>query len=423
MGEKISLRKYPYPYRCALTICSDLDDVTPEDFLEMHRFLNTVQLTSMGTGLGLEIADSFWMYSAQPFSRNCLSYFKGVEPVEGPWAGMIADFIRAGYIDCLHTYGDFNHYGGFRRDMAVRAVERLHEKGIRIPVWTNHGDRHNFQNIADQNALGDVRHWQSANGDSFESVEYHLDLTRSLGIEFSWRNVDLTQIWGQDRPLRLRDLCPLERMRHPRTYLKWLFPTLRAGIGASGANAIFTPIQLRDGSTLYAFKRYGWFRHDRSDDVMRMLSDTQLEQLVRDEAVAVLYTHLGKRVNRQGPVFSEGTQAGLRRLAAAFREGRIFVTTTSRLLKYCLMQQRVGYTVSEHDTGIHISLRPTAEPEDFAGLTFYVNSPQKPRLFLSDREIELEENSPDHTGRRSVSVPLRWLSPESLERYYKLSCS
>ena len=60
------LRKYPYPFRSALTICNDIDLTTPEEFLEIHRFLNTKQVTPMGVGVGLEIGDSFWMYTAAP---------------------------------------------------------------------------------------------------------------------------------------------------------------------------------------------------------------------------------------------------------------------------------------------------------------------------------------------------------------------
>ena len=192
MTEQVTLRKYPYPYRSALTICSDIDLTTPEEFLEIHRFLNTKQHTPMGVGVGLEIGDSFWMYSAAPKPWRSLSVFNGLEPVEGPWAAMILDFIRAGYLDCLHTYGDFNHYGGFRREMAVTAVDYLQDKGIQIRVWVNHGDNHNFQSIDERLGLGDLKQWQSANGDSFESVEYHMDLTRTLGISFLCRSRDVT---------------------------------------------------------------------------------------------------------------------------------------------------------------------------------------------------------------------------------------
>ena len=54
-SDAVKLRKFPYPYKAALTICSDLDyTFTMERFLEMHRHFES---------LGLEMGDTFWMYT------------------------------------------------------------------------------------------------------------------------------------------------------------------------------------------------------------------------------------------------------------------------------------------------------------------------------------------------------------------------
>jgi hypothetical protein len=418
MAPPVALRKYPYPYRGALAICSDLDFITPEDFLQIHRFLNTAQVTPMGAGVGLEIADSFWMYSAQPAASPCFSYFAGLEPVESPWAGMIADFIRAGYIDCLHAYGDFSHYGGFRRPMAARAVEVLQDQGIRIPVWTNHGDRHNFQNLGESYSLGDRERSQSANGDWFPSAEYHADLTRALGVKFVWRSADLTQVWGQDRPLGSSDVLTWERLRHPRTHARWLGRQLRGGWGRDGANALLKPAQLRDGSSLIAFARYGRFSQDRADDLEHLLSESHLRRLIRDETVTVLYTHLGKRLHRDGPPVPHGAQAGLRRLARASGEGLIFVTTTSRLLAYCHARDQVRYTVRETADALPILIEPAMEPQELAGMTWYVDSSKPVRVYVGEQALDTRANPADHTGRASVSVRWTPLDPRRLDRYF-----
>ena len=210
---------------------------------------------------------------------------------------MILDFLQSGYLDCLHTYGDFSHYGGFRREMAVKAVRYLQDKGIQINVWTNHGDNHNFQSIDDswsrtrrvsilntthpslpdlwggkehfnphpegwqrgieRLGLGDLEQWQSANGDSFESVEYHMDLTRTLGITFLCRSRDVTQFWGQDRSLRLKEVLSLNRMSDPINYLRWVYHQLRPGLKSFISNSLLEGINVRDGNSLHAFKRYG----------------------------------------------------------------------------------------------------------------------------------------------------------------------
>ena len=49
-------RPYPYPYRAALAVCSDLDE-TPDRrvYEQIARYLNTTADTAMGPGLGLEV--------------------------------------------------------------------------------------------------------------------------------------------------------------------------------------------------------------------------------------------------------------------------------------------------------------------------------------------------------------------------------
>ena len=55
----VSMRPWPYPYRAALAICSDLDETpTASDYFEMARFLNTNEQTRLGSGVDLEIGNS-----------------------------------------------------------------------------------------------------------------------------------------------------------------------------------------------------------------------------------------------------------------------------------------------------------------------------------------------------------------------------
>ena len=70
---QVGLRKFPYPYKAALAICSDIDNTeTLEEFLEIQKFLNTNTMTSLGRGLGLEIGNSFLMYAPD---TCCISFF------------------------------------------------------------------------------------------------------------------------------------------------------------------------------------------------------------------------------------------------------------------------------------------------------------------------------------------------------------
>ena len=93
---KVSLRKLPYPYRAALSICSDIDGTdTAEKFIEIQRFLNTKAVTKMGKGVGLEIGNSFFMYER----GNRFSFNSGRLKDRR----VISKFIHSGILDCLHS--------------------------------------------------------------------------------------------------------------------------------------------------------------------------------------------------------------------------------------------------------------------------------------------------------------------------------
>ena len=119
---------------------------------------------------------------------------------------------------------------------------------------------------------------------------------------------------------------------------------------------------------------------------------------------------------QEPPYLRPETRDALRRLAAAHRSGRIFVTTTSRLLAYhvnhkCLIWSHE--TSDAGDTVIHI--RGVGDPlvgrhvppvEALLGITFYVPDSGKARLVLGGRELtQIERHPADETGRASVAIP------------------
>lgn len=128
--------------------------------------------------------------------------------------------------------------------------------------------------------------------------------------------------------------------------------------------------------------------------------------------MCVLYTHLGKSADRERPMRGE-TVAALHRLAERVREGRILLTTTRRLLEYAGSRRTHWFRVAREGDWALVHIEgPNGEEstgrEDGAleGLTFYVDDPEKTRLFFNGRErSDLRRNPPDGTGRRSVSVP------------------
>ena len=60
----IKIRKFPYPYKCALSISSDIDNASSSEFfVQFMDFLNSEKQTIYGPGLGLEVGNSFWFFN------------------------------------------------------------------------------------------------------------------------------------------------------------------------------------------------------------------------------------------------------------------------------------------------------------------------------------------------------------------------
>jgi len=123
----VRLLPYPFPYRAMLAICSDLDE-TPnrETYRETMRFLNTVETTAMGPGVGLEVGNSIYFHEAQ----GQFSYWN----TDDAGRDMVRTLIHSGHIDCLHSYGLLAK----TRAEAARALEELDRHGCRLRVWVDH---------------------------------------------------------------------------------------------------------------------------------------------------------------------------------------------------------------------------------------------------------------------------------------------
>ena len=95
----VRLRRFPYPYRAMLAICSDLDE-TPDRhvYWETMKFLNTTEETTMGSGVGLEVGNS--IYFDMPPDQ--FAYWN----TDDAGREMVRSLIQSGHIDCLHSYGD-----------------------------------------------------------------------------------------------------------------------------------------------------------------------------------------------------------------------------------------------------------------------------------------------------------------------------
>ena len=171
----VKVRKFPYPYKCAFSISSDIDNATSlEYFVHFMDFLNTDIQTIYGPGLGLEVGNSFWFFNGS--GSNQLSYFEGLTEQKTRLAPIIRLFIESGHIDSLHSWGNFDK-GGFKRDHAEKGMEILNKYNFDIPVWINHGIGPNYQKIGD---------YPNMHGDDPNHSCYHTDLLLEAGCEYIW---------------------------------------------------------------------------------------------------------------------------------------------------------------------------------------------------------------------------------------------
>ena len=406
--DLVQLRPFPYPYRALFAFCSDLDE-TPDRrvYGDTLRYLNTTEETAMGPGLGLEVGNSLY-FDMEPAQ---FAYWNTDEPGRE----MLRALVRSGHVDCLHSYGDL----ATTRAHAARALDELARHGLRIEVWTDHA-------VAPSNLGHDI---MEGRGDLPGSDAYHADLTCAAGLRYVWRG-RVTSVVGQDAARHLGGIFrPGRPLLSARTLAKEVAKGLLARGGSvkyamHGPNRVLRRVRLRSGHRLHEFLRANpcWRAVDRgetAEGLAEIIDAPMLERLVTRGGVMVLYTHLGKVKDRAQPIPAPARRA-LSLLAEGSRSGRILVTTTRRALGYCRVRQETRFEVSSSPAGLTVDLRleepgpapPAASagalPADLAGLTLYVRDPERTRLTLNGRPVvEARPNPPDHSGRRSLSLPWR----------------
>lgn len=409
---KVSLRRFPYPYKAAIAICSDIDETkTTEEFLEIQQFLNTKNTTSMGEGVGLEIGNSIYFYD----DKGEFSYFTHDEHAKR----VIIDMIRAGYIDCLHSYGD----GATSRDDVLRALDVLHGADCKLDVWINHyGARSNLGRKFEYR-LGDCR------GDDPGSDVYHADVTLDYGIRFVWVGAG-TRIIGQSAP-SMNALSSLATVFDPRYPLHTGYSVAKelskSILGRWGderfifhrLNNLTQVTRLEDGQKVYEFVRHfndpvNGSQGATSRGLAYVISKHALDRLRATQGFMIVYTHLGKNSDCQ-QVIARETQEALRNLEQEYRRGRIYVTTTSKILNYHHSWQYLVWSHQQSDGLMKIYIDRLDDPvfgqrhptaEQLQGLTFFVPDSRRADVYLRGVKMkDIRRNPPDESGVESISIP------------------
>ncbi len=415
MSARVRLLRFPPPYRAAVTVSNDLDNLLePAGWWEFLRFLNTGEPTRFGDGLDLEIGDSFWFWSDH-YPEQPGAWFQELGTEPSPFAPYFAALGRSGHLDTLHSYGNFSRHGGFNREHARIAAGVLAEEGFVPPVWVNHGGAHDFQNL--WTGCGDVPENPEAEG--APAPEYHLDLTWPLGFRYAWIG-ELTTVPGQDRRLTVTDWLGSSPALRRETTGYWLrsavrrlayrgllerapnYPVLR--------NRLIRPRVMRDGRTVATFVRYGDFGRATFADLASILAPGFLDALERSGGISIVFTHWCKHPGRRFEDLDAAGLAALRDLGRRAREKRLWVIAAARLLRYAEAHRAVRFTAEDRDGATVIRLAADPLPDgrvltadDLAGLSFGVPDPARVELLYADRPVAVEP-VPGEPG--AVWVPL-----------------
>ncbi len=413
--EGVALRQFPYPYRAALAICSDIDETrSVEEFLEIQQFLNTKDMTSMGEGVGLEIGNSFYFYD----NDREFSYFTH-EPRAQP---VIADFIRAGYIDCLHSYGDA---ANSRHDIE-RALTVLHGLDCKLQVWINHSRaRNNFCRKFEY-------FFGQCLGDDPASDVYHADLTLDYGIRFAWVGASTRMVGQSARHSPAAALRTVYDPRYPGISItnvgkeigkKALGVLQDSRFHLQHRNKLMQVTELEDGQKVFEFIRYcnhpeGVPLGATSRGLAYVISPRTLDMLKAAHGYMIVYTHLGKNADSPHYIAPE-TQAALRNLETEYRTGSIYVTTTFKLVSYYHTAQYLIWDWQAADNQMQIFIRQLDDPiqgqvmptaDQLQGITFYVPDKNRVQVYLGNTMIEqLQRNPADESGMESVTLPFTQL--------------
>jgi len=409
IASRVVIRKFPYPYKAAMAICSDIDNTESlEEFLEIQKFLSTREMTSMGKGVGLEIGNSFLFYEPPTGS---ISYFNSGPEV----AKTILGCIKAGQIDVIHSFGKKDD---FKREDAINALNELKRRNAKVDVWVDH-DR-SISNLGDDVTFG--------LGDHPNSKAYHADLTLNYGIKFAWLG-RITMITGQSVPISIRTFAGIYDPEYPVHSLinisKEFGKNVVAVFGSKKYamhkdNNLVRIVKLDDGNKVYEFTRFDDFWEGVATGATNkrlayVISDKTLKRLEEAEGYMIVYTHLGKNSDCPKYICKE-TQDAFRNLAEEYRAGNIYVTTTSKLLNYYVNQKYLDWSYEFKADKTKIKINSVKDPvfgtftptlKDLQGITFYVPDRGKASVLLGKKELDLlQRNYPDHTGRESVTICL-----------------
>lgn len=396
------MRKFPYPYDAMLAISSDADSETLRKFNLVHEFINTKSKTPIGRGLGLDFSDSFFMYNGdnlhgavdinqEPMSDE-LTYFKGV--TTKPYgAFVINQYIQNGWIDTMHSYGDFSQINQkntlFKRELAKQGVAVLKSQNIGITVWTDHGNKSNVDNFG---AYGKAPFYAYQQGATPTSKYYHTNWTIPYGIKFVWADLSSDDF---------------------------------------GMRSVIFPIMLSDGRRVWGFWRYTNENYTQQGDpdwnwtpfrLNEQLTPVHLSEIEKKHEISIIAQHLSGTIY-PGALPSIAIQS-LKALAKEQDKGHILVARTSRLLQYNVAEQYVSFDVTKSASDTYIHIRTILDPvfgahvptlDEIRGLTFYTSNPSSTVIDIGDQPIPADMVQTNKSDGIHPSIGVKWYPKDTTD--------
>ena len=395
----LKIRKFPYPYKCAFSISSDIDNASSLDFfVQFMDFLNSEKQTIYGPGLGLEVGNSFWFFNGSKSEQ--LSYFDGLSDKETSCAPIIRLYLKSKHIDTLHSWGNFDR-GGFKRYYAEKGTEVLNKYNFNIPVWVNHGINLNYQKVGD---------YPSMYGDDPTHSCYHTDLLSESGLEFIWTG-KVTHIIGQDGR---ENFSILSKLLIQKIIKKLKYQHVKDPIYDDDNNLI-KPLLLRDGNKKWEFTRFinSWGNAGDLDfyEFVGQIKARNLKRLIKNQGIMILYTHFNENLGATIPMNLNERLGFLKKMV---NRKEILMGTSSRILKYWEISNYIKFEVQDLEDKVIILIndimyspvgKQSVTSFHLNGLTFYINISKPHKIIFKNKVCRTILNPPDYTGKHSISIP------------------
>ena len=434
-NKEISIRKYPYPYKCLLSINNDTDGFHYSSFKSFHEFVNGKKSTIFGQGLNLEISDSFWIYS----KRN-VSLYKN-----HPWESNkknkyfeeILELCRLGILDTLHGFGDWVEDFNLERKQIDKILNFLSKNNVNLEVYVNHGGYNMSHNYA-----GIWSYYQQA--DNINHKSYCFDLLIKYGFKYFWADpfYEFTK-FGDNLNFNDKDFKFYLKQYD---FSKFLFrPSPKDFTKSEEVLNKFDKKSLnnykrdlfnrtliknisRDGIKNFMFKRFRGIDGPTSSNFVIQVNPENLDALERLEGTIIIYQHFGiKRAILMGKghesqgyttdknVLDFNNIAAFKLLAKRYNEGRILVTTTRKLLNYIRVRDYLDFNINNIQDQTFINIKgincpvygyQKIEKNMLSGVTFQIKNINKiPIVLLNNKKLKINKIIDKKNGNTFIYFP------------------